>query len=64
MTTYRDAFDVLRDAVNDPGDPKKLRDAKRHPRLKKLLTGFTTSDLETLQKVLRAAPKAFKCDDS
>ncbi|MBX9651899.1 MAG: hypothetical protein K2X57_33100 [Xanthobacteraceae bacterium] len=66
MTTYRDAFDVLREAINDPDNPEKLRTAKKHPRLKTVLNGFTTSDLQTLQKVLKAAPgaKAFKCDDS
>jgi hypothetical protein len=64
MTTYREAFDVLRDAINNPDDPKKLREAKNHPKLKKTLAGFTKNDLEVLNKVSKAAPgKKFKCDD-
>jgi len=66
MTTYRKAFDVLRDAINDPNDPQKLKEAKSHPKLKKTLAGFTAKDLEVLNKVAKAAPgqMAFKCDDS
>ena len=59
------AFDVLRDAVNDPKDPKKLEEVKQHPKLKKTFTGFTANDMEVLSKVAKAAPgeMAFKCDD-
>jgi hypothetical protein len=65
MTTYRKAFDVLRDAINDPDDPKKLQEAKNHPKLRKTLAGFTSKDLEVLNKVSKAAPgdQKFKCDD-
>lgn len=65
MTTYRKAFDVLRDAVNDPKDPKKLEEVKQHPKLKKTFTGFTANDMEVLSKVAKAAPgqMAFKCND-
>jgi hypothetical protein len=65
MTTYRTAFDVLRDAINNPDDPEKLRKAKNHPKLKKTLTGFTATDLKSLNRVAKAAPgeMAFKCDD-
>jgi hypothetical protein len=65
MTTYRTAFDVLRDAINNPDDPEKLREAKNHPKLKKTLAGFTQNDLEVLNRVSKAAPgeKAFKCND-
>ena len=65
MTTYRKAFDVLRDAINNPDDPEKLRAAKMHPKLKETLAGFTTKDLDVLNKVVKAAPgdMAFKCDE-
>jgi hypothetical protein len=65
MTTYRTAFDVLRDAINNPDDPEKLQEAKNHPKLKKTLTGFTAKDLDVLNKVSKAAPgeMAFKCND-
>lgn len=63
MTTYRKAFEVLRDAINNPSDPEKLREAKNHPKLKKTLAGFTKNDLEVLNKVSKAAPgKDFKCN--
>jgi hypothetical protein len=66
MTTYRKAFDVLRDAINDPSDPQKLQDVKQHPKLKKTFAGFTVDDMQVLSKVSKAAPKemAFKCDDN
>jgi hypothetical protein len=64
MTTYRNAFDVLRDAINNPDDPEKLREAKNHPKLRKTLAGFTIEDLKVLNKVSAAAPgeMKFKCD--
>jgi hypothetical protein len=65
MATYKDAFEVLKAAINNPDDPDKLRHAKQHPKLKKTLVGFTQNDLQVLAKVLKAAPgaKAFKCDE-
>jgi hypothetical protein len=65
MTTYRKAFDVLRDAVNNPDDPQKLQEVKQHPRLEKTFAGFTLDDMKVLSKVAKAAPgqMAFKCDD-
>jgi hypothetical protein len=61
MTTYRKAFEVLRDAINDPDNVEKLEEAKSHPRLKKTLAGFTTEDLQILNKVAKASGSATKC---
>jgi hypothetical protein len=64
MVTYRKAFEVLKDAIENPDDEKKLREAKRHPRLKRTLAGFTMEDLKVLKRVADASGKRFKCDQS
>jgi hypothetical protein len=59
--TFKKASELLREAVKDPKNPEKLAAAKKHPKLKKTLVGFTRNDLETLNKIARTNPKMAKC---
>ena len=63
MTTYRKAAEVLREAIKDPKNKDKLAAAKKHPKLKKLLTGVTQDDMITLSKVAKGDNQV-KCTQS
>jgi hypothetical protein len=63
MTTYKDAADVLSEAIKDPRNKKKLAAAKGHPKLRDLLTGVTQDDIVTLNKVAKGGG-IVKCSNS
>ena len=63
MTTYKKAAELLREAIKDPKDKDKLAAAKKHPKLKKLLTGVTQDDIITLNKVAKG-DNQLKCTQS
>ena len=62
MATYKDAAEVLREAIKEPTNKQKLAAAKRHPKLKKLMTGVTQDDMVTLNKVAKGGG-VVKCTD-
>ena len=62
MTTYQKAADLLREAIKDPKNKEKLAAAKKHPKLKALLTGATQDDMVTLNKVAKGGG-IVKCTD-
>jgi hypothetical protein len=63
MTTYKNAANLLRDAIKNPKNKEKLAAAKKHPKLKRLLTGVTQNDVVTLNKVARGGG-IVKCTNS
>jgi hypothetical protein len=62
MTTYKSAADLLREAIKDPKNKEKLAAAKKHPKLKAMLTGATQNDMVTLNRVAKAGG-IVKCTD-
>jgi hypothetical protein len=53
MTTYKKAADLLSEAVKDPKNKDKFAAAKKHPKLKALLTGATQEDIVTLNNIAK-----------
>jgi hypothetical protein len=60
--TFKNAADVLREAIKDPKNRDKLAAAKKHPKLKKLMSGVTQNDMVTLNSVAKGAG-IVKCTD-
>jgi hypothetical protein len=61
MTTFRKAADTLKEAIKDPTNKEKLAAAKKHPKLKKTLAGFTQEDMKVLNKIAQTNPDMGKC---
>jgi hypothetical protein len=56
MATFDDGRKALEEAIKDPKNKEKLAAAKRHPRLKSVLTGVTQKDMTVLNRLASTHP--------